>query len=143
MTTTIQKVLSGTRNLAFMFVAALGLAGCSPPASAGTYDCVPIGAKSGDKLKATHNATLLSAGASKELGAGIGTEAAVVLVVDRGGNVHTFVPAPAQGAPRLCKAKYPLHAGELLNAVSIGVQATSNPKVCWYDSNGQLQCIEW
>ncbi len=144
MTTMIQNVLSGTRNLAFMFVAALGLAGCSPPASAGTYDCVPVNAKTAGDLRKVHGALLLSEGATQEIAGSLkaaGKKPAAVLVVDEDGHVHTFLPSGQSS--KLCKFKFPLKAAEMAAGNTLSVFRTTNPKFCWYDSNGNYKCIEY
>ena len=64
---------------------------------------------------------------------------AVVFSVDKKGQIQSY-------RVKGCKASecnFPLPAGDIKSMETITLFETSNPKTCWINSSGQLECIEW
>jgi len=64
---------------------------------------------------------------------------AVVFSVDKKGGVQAFRVKGTTSKP----FKFPLPAGTIQSMQTITIFETSNPKTCWTNTLGDLQCIEW
>ena len=64
---------------------------------------------------------------------------AVVFSVDKKGNVQAFrVKGTTSKA-----FKFPLPAGTIQSMQTITLFETTNPKYCWINTSGELECIVW
>jgi len=64
---------------------------------------------------------------------------AVVFSVDKKGNVQAFRVKGTTSKP----FKFPLPAGSIQSMQTITLFETTNPKFCWTNANGEIECIVW
>ena len=132
--------LSIAFSTTIMLSFSLLLSGCSSIAVADVPDCTPA-TKQHKKYNVLDKET--SAIVAKSAGVDI-DEMAVMFIVDRNGKVKPVVPTTkATQEAKRCKFKFPLHAGTIKDMDTLTIFATTNPKLCWRDSSGTDQCIEW
>lgn len=64
---------------------------------------------------------------------------AVVFSIDKKGNMQAFRVKGTTSKP----AKFPLPAGTIQSMKTFTIFETTNPKFCWINTLGFLECIYW